>query len=301
MSGIVKHLIFITTCLFILPLPAQTRVDSIRNKIQQKDTTSVLVAAHRGHWRNTTENSLSAIESAIKVGVDIIEIDIQRTKDGHLILMHDETLERTTTGAGRIDSLNLEDIKELFLRNGIGVPTNQKVPTLKEALELAKGKVFLNLDKADRYIDDVYKLLKQTKCENMVVMKTSKPFVDVRVQFHEYLFHSILMPIIDMDMPYASNEIISYFNFMRPPIFELTFSDLENKQLRSIVNNMEDKAFLWYNTMWDSLSGGLNDDDALDCPDQVYGYLIDTLHANIIQTDRPAFLLNYLRKRGLHD
>ena len=59
-----------------------------------------LIAAHRGDWRNACENSLEAIENAIRMGVDIVEVDLQRTKDGELILMHDRKLDRTTTGYG---------------------------------------------------------------------------------------------------------------------------------------------------------------------------------------------------------
>ena len=62
----------------------------------------MLVVAHRGNWRSAPENSTAAIDSAIAMKVDIVEIDIQKTKDGQLILMHDNTLDRTTTGKGSI-------------------------------------------------------------------------------------------------------------------------------------------------------------------------------------------------------
>ncbi|WP_081939353.1 hypothetical protein [Sphingobacterium deserti] len=68
--------------------------------------------------------------------------------------------------------------------------------------------------------------------------------------------------------------------------------------LRSVFNN---KSLIWYNTLWDTLSGGHDDDMALESPDKAYGYLIDTLGATIIQTDRPAYLIDYLKKRNLHD
>ena len=73
-------------------------VDQIRKELFNPASGKVLVAAHRGDWRNACENSREAIENAVQMGVDIVEVDLARTKDGHLILLHDNTLDRTTTG-----------------------------------------------------------------------------------------------------------------------------------------------------------------------------------------------------------
>ncbi|WP_295222807.1 glycerophosphodiester phosphodiesterase family protein, partial [uncultured Chryseobacterium sp.] len=83
----------------------------------------ILVAAHRGDWRNYPENSIKAIEGAIKMGVDIVEIDLHKTKDGQLIVMHDSRLDRTTNGKGEIAETSLEDIRKLFLKNGANMLT----------------------------------------------------------------------------------------------------------------------------------------------------------------------------------
>jgi Glycerophosphoryl diester phosphodiesterase len=120
-----------------------------------------MVVAHRGDWRYAPENSILAIENAIKLGVDIIEVDVARTKDGHLVLMHDRTLDRTTTGKGRVSDWTLDSIKTLKLKNGAAIRTRHQVPTLEEALLAAKGKVMLNLDKAYELFDEVYALLEK--------------------------------------------------------------------------------------------------------------------------------------------
>ena len=93
-----KNTILIFIILFSSQLFAQTNVDNILTKLQTCDESTVLVAAHRGDWRNYPENSLEGINSAIEMGVDIVELDLQCTKDSVLILMHDNTLDRTTTG-----------------------------------------------------------------------------------------------------------------------------------------------------------------------------------------------------------
>jgi len=71
-------------------------LDSIINLYKNPSDHYVMVIAHRADWRNFPENSLEAIRSAIKLGVDMVEIDVRKTKDGKLILMHDETVDRTT-------------------------------------------------------------------------------------------------------------------------------------------------------------------------------------------------------------
>ena len=93
-----KFLLLPILSLIALSVIAQDRVSLIREKLINRDNSSVIVASHRGDWRNFPENSLEAIDNAIKMGVDIVELDVQRTKDGQLILMHDPTLNRTTTG-----------------------------------------------------------------------------------------------------------------------------------------------------------------------------------------------------------
>ena len=117
----------------------ENRVSKIRKKLIDRDKSSVIVVAHRGDWRNFPENSLEAIDNAIKMGVDVVELDVQRTKDSVLILMHDATLDRTTTGKGKISETLYDSIKPLDLRNGCAIRSIHKVPTLEEALLLAKG------------------------------------------------------------------------------------------------------------------------------------------------------------------
>ena len=88
--------------LFAFPfcLSADEPVKAIYAKITNPDNKEITVVAHRADWRYAPENSLAAIESSIRLGADVVELDVQKTKDGQLILMHDKTLDRTTTGKG---------------------------------------------------------------------------------------------------------------------------------------------------------------------------------------------------------
>lgn len=95
---------------------------------------------HRGATGHLIENTLGSINRAIELGVDFVEIDLRRTRDGHLVLLHDERVDRTTNGAGAIASLTLNQVRRLKTRDG------QYIPTLEEALDLADRRVGLMLE-----------------------------------------------------------------------------------------------------------------------------------------------------------
>jgi glycerophosphoryl diester phosphodiesterase len=263
--------------------------------------TIVIVVAHRGDWRNFPENSLEAIDNAIKMGVDIVELDVKKTKDGELILMHDRTLDRTTTGKGLVSENTLSDIRKLNLRNGCNIRTIHKVPTLEEALLHAKGKIMINLDQADLYFDQIYELMKKTGTTKQIIMKGRRPVAEVKKQFGDYLEDVIYMPIVDLDASGAEKHIEAFIKDMSPVAFELLFVKDTNLLPKKFATTLNGRSLIWYNTLWDTMAGGHDDDMSLQNPDSGYGYLIDTLGCRIIQTDRPAYLLDYLRKRKLHD
>ena len=296
-----NFLFFILLFITILSVSAQNRAELIRQKLLNRDSHSVIVASHRGDWRNFCENSLEAIDNAAKMGVDIVEIDVQRTKDGQLILMHDPKLDRTTTGKGFIKDTTLAYIRTLHLKNGCNIRTIHRVPTLEEALVHAKGKVMLNLDKADRYFDQVYELMKKTGTTKQIIMKGTKSAEEVKKQYGDYLKDVIYMPIIDIDKPNAIEQIDKFISDMHPVAFELLFKLDSNPIPPTLPNKLKRKALIWYNTLWDTMAGGHDDDMSLEDPDKGYGYLIDKLGARLLQTDRPQYLLTYLRSRKLHD
>ena len=102
--------------------------------------------AHRGASGNYPENTLIAFQKALEIGVDEIELDLYLTKDNHLIIMHDSTVDRTTDGTGAISELTLAEIKALDAGGVFGEQfRGERVPTWEEALELVQGKVGLNV------------------------------------------------------------------------------------------------------------------------------------------------------------
>ena len=281
--------------------PTPTRAEKIRTQLLTCDESSVIVVAHRADWRNFPENSLEAIQSSIDMGVDMLELDVQRTKDGVLILMHDHKLDRTTTGQGNIAETTWEEISKLNLKDHKGEVTGYKVPKLEDALLLCKDRIMINLDKADRYFDEVFALLDKTGTGDLIVMKGGQPADQVREKFGKYLDRVIYMPIVTINDEASEQAINAFMEDMKPVAFELCYSNAESPVPAKLKTSLKGRTLLWYNTLWASLCAGHHDDLAVEDPDGTYGFMIDSLGARILQTDRPQFMLEYLRSRNLHE
>lgn len=92
--------------------------------------------AHRGASAYAPENTLPAFKLAIEQGADGIELDVQRTADGHLVVVHDETISRTSNGIGKVADLTLEELRRCDFSNGFIGFRNTRIPTLEETLDL---------------------------------------------------------------------------------------------------------------------------------------------------------------------
>ena len=301
-----KTLLILFACICALTActeqkPTPTRAERIREQLLTCDESSVIVVAHRADWRNFPENSLEAIQSAIEMGVDMLEIDVQRTKDGVLILMHDHNLDRTTTGSGNIADTNWEDIAKLNLKDHQGNVTTYKVPKLEDALLACKDRIMINLDKADRYFDEVFAMLERTGTTNLIIMKGGQPANEVKEKFGKYLEKVIYMPVVNIDKPESEQAIYDFLNDLKPLAFELCWNNPESQVPAKMEKALKGRSLIWYNTLWDWLCAGHNDDKAVDNPDGTWGYMIDTLGARILQTDRPQLMIEYLRSRKLHE
>lgn len=104
---------------------------------------SLSITAHRGGADLGNENTLSCIDLGIKAGADVIEIDIHQTKDGKLIVCHDETINRTTNRKGKIEDLTFDEIREARIVGKSGEVTDEGLPTLGEVLAFVKDRCLL--------------------------------------------------------------------------------------------------------------------------------------------------------------
>ena len=130
-----RKIIFLLSVLLVsLSAEAESRIDKLLRNLHDKNSQYVFVIAHRGDWRNAPENSIQCIENAIAMGADMVELDIQQTKDNNFICMHDATLDRTSTGKGAIKNYTTTELKQFVLKSGNGIKTRRSIPTLEEAL-----------------------------------------------------------------------------------------------------------------------------------------------------------------------
>ncbi len=110
-----------------------------------------LLVAHRGGAGHRPENTLAAIEHAVGLGVDVIEVDVRCSADGHLVLLHDDSLDRTTNGSGEASSYSTEHLTGLDAGSHFGSRfADQGVPTLEAAAELVGDRAGWDFDLKDR-------------------------------------------------------------------------------------------------------------------------------------------------------
>ena len=159
----------------------------------------------------------------------------------------------------------------------------------------------VNLDKAYSILHDVYVILKKTDTADLVIMKGAQPVETVKREFGSYLDKVIYMPVVTIDEEKSMKVVEDYMEQLHPVAFELCYRNVSSPVPARMERRLAGKSLIWYNTLWASLAGGHDDEAARKDPDASYGYLINKLGARILQTDSPAFMLDYLRSKGWHD
>lgn len=151
-------------------------VDDLYHFLTYNENSYPLVSAHRGGPSDGfPENAIPTFAEVASKMPAIIECDIAMTKDSVLVLMHDETLDRTTTGKGRVSNKTYEELKDLKLRDNNGELTNYRIPTLEDALQWGIGRVIYTLDvKRSVPYEKVIELIRKTKAEaNSIIITYS--------------------------------------------------------------------------------------------------------------------------------
>ena len=297
---------FLKTTLLLLPFGLATissygQADKLIKQLHNPADKNIMVTAHRGDWRNAPENSLQGYKLAIAMGVDCIEVDLNKTSDGVIVIMHDGTIDRTTDGKGKPSDYTLEQLKKFHLRNGLGVITKHTIPTLEEVMLLAKGKVLVNLDKSLPYYNEAYAVLKKTGTLDQAIFKTDAPYQDVRARYPKILDSITFMAVINLDKPTGKQIIDDYQKNIKPVAFELIFQQDTSALLTNNAFIKNHGAKIWINSLWPSLNGGHADDVAVDEANTKDSWDWLIAHgATMLQTDRPKELLAYLRMKKMH-
>ena len=283
------------------------RAAMIAAQIHDPSSKYVVVVCHRGDWRNFPENSIPAIESIIRMGADMMELDLKMTKDSVLVLSHDSTLDRCTNGKGKIKDYTYQELLQFGLKKGHGVVVDTlKIPTLRQALEVCKDRICVNVDQGYSYYDQVLAIAEELGVVDQILIKSGSTIDKVAVKEAKHAHNAMYMPVVSLGNEEGRGLFESYIaRNVVPLAYELCFSGKDREIFDDACRRaVAQGSKVWVNTIWPSLCGGYgHDDDAAyvtgDC-DAVYGPLLDK-GVSIIQTDRPEMLVNYLRSIGRHD
>ncbi len=277
-------------------------VQDIIRALHDPQSKEVLVVAHRGDWRYAPENSVLSLERSISMGVDIVEIDLKKSKDGVLILLHDQTLDRTTSGKGKPGDYTWQELQKFTLKNEHGGPTRQKIMTFEDCMQRAKGKVMINIDKGYDYYQEAYAILEKTGTVDHAIIKSNKTYEEVKRENGDLLGGKLaFMPIVNLANPQAKSVITTYEKQLKPVAYELNFNTDQALEESGYQTIPQTGSKIWFNSLWASLNAGHDDEKSVEenDPEAGWGWLISH-GARLLQTDRPQELLNYLQGKGLH-
>lgn len=163
-----------------------------------------IISGHRGTRENgLPENSIPALKAVLKKTPAIFEVDPRYTKDSVAVMIHDATLDRTTTGKGKVADYSWKELRKLRLKNAAGEVTNYKINTLDELIKWAKGKTILNLDKKD---------IPPAKIAEIIRKHQAYPWVWVTVHsLEEAAFHLAQHPDQYLSMHLRTIEAVQQF------------------------------------------------------------------------------------------
>ena len=290
------------------------RAEAIAAQMHDPTSEYVIVICHRGDWRNFPENSIPAIESIIRMGADVMELDLKMTKDSVLVLSHDADVKRCTNfgsvfrnepgKSAKISDLTLEEIKMLSLKRAHNVTIDTvRMPTLRQALACCKDRICVNVDQGYEFYDQVLAITEELGVTDQILIKGSKPIEVVAAHEAKYEHNMMYMPVVDIQREKGIELFNSYMDQGVVPLaYEICWHNNDDDAFPQACRTIREQGSkIWVNTIWASLCGGDgNDDDAAYIsadPDEVYRQYLDQ-GVTMIQTDRPQMLIKYLEKQG---
>jgi glycerophosphoryl diester phosphodiesterase len=298
----------LTALALTISAPAQARDPSL-DRLLHEDRRTVLVAAHRACWKKSSENAIDGIRTCIADGIDMVEIDVRTTRDGVLILMHDETVDRTTDGHGAVANLTLADLRRLRLRErggGTGTAITQRgIPTFAEALAAIRGRVLMNIDVKAASLDRIITAVSAARTNRDVVLNVPID-VDPAILRRAKALGIAVQPVylerrstdttaVAIRRAAALHPTAIQLIFDSPAVIDTARHQSGRPRPRLFVNTMAQDIATGTPM---NLSGPFLDTRAIDDPDAIWGILI-AKGVTIIQTDEPWRLKSWLIDKGL--
>ena len=277
----ISVLVFLISC--VSTKPTLNHSNALR-AFQDSNSKIVLVAAHRGAHMNNFENSIASTKEAIRLGVDIIEVDVRTTKDGHVVLMHDSSIDRTTTGKGKVEDMTLSEIRKYRLKAPYGRISSEVVPTFEDFLRVAKGKIMVDVNMKTDNVNGIIWAVSQAGINKEVFYFDND--YDQLDRIKELNKSAQVMP-----RAYSYQMADSAITKFSPPVVHIDpafYTDSLTAMLR------KKNSRVWINTL-----GEIDCNIRAGNGEKVLEELLK-YGANMVQTDEPEMLLQLLRQKGLH-
>lgn len=280
------------------PVP-RSGIAITRHAFADPRSSHIITVAHRACWEAAPENSLAAIEACVALGIDAVENDVRHTRDGVAVIMHDETVDRTTNGHGRVADLSWAELSRLHLRarnGGAGAAvTSERVPTLDAYIAAAKNRLMIVYDVKDGSQRETFAHIEKAGA------------VDQAIFFYECLDQTLAKAIA----PFRGRVVAIPIMFgkdgplapaaARCPSHPAGWAHVkwsDGDWIRNVAADQPRHAIrLWTATMFPQDNAGHDDALALKDPDAAWGAQIRA-GARMIMTNQPTALMRFLRERA---
>lgn len=224
-------------------LPITTPED-LHHFFQYKPGNKPIISGHRGGTeKGFPENSIEAFENTLKYTPAFYEIDPRLTRDSVLVLLHDATLDRMTTGKGKLADYTYAEIKKLFLKDKEGNVTPYRIPTLEEAIKWARGKTVLNLDIKDVPLELTANMIEKLRAEAFVMVtvhnaKQAKFYLDrnKNQQFSAFVLKPDALKAYE-DVGIPASQMIAYIGPTIKPDNQVLYKMLHDKGIRCMISS----------------------------------------------------------------
>lgn len=216
---------------------------------------NILVIAHRGASGAAPENTMASFREAIKLKVDMIELDVHQTVDGVVVVIHDKTVERTTNGKGKVKEMTFEEIQQLDAGSWFDSQfKNEKVPSLEKIIQEMNGevKLLIEVKKGNSYYPDIEKnimtLIYKYNAKNWCIIQSFETEVinnfkqiDPEVELHKLVTGNIPGLPLYVD---NSLKVGSIFKFDEVASINPNFRLINKKRVEKIHKNGQ-KVIAW--------------------------------------------------------
>lgn len=240
-----------------------------------------IVVSHRGDHTQAPENTLQAYANAIKAGADYVEIDLRTTVDSQLVIMHDATVDRMTSGKGLIKDLTYDSLRRLKVSNKQHPEWGEfDIPTFSQVLDLCKDKIYIYLDFKNADPAVAYKEIVRHGMERQVVV-----YINAPLQFTGWRNAAPAMPLM-VSLPRTVRDTATLTPFLdkyHPEILDGNFDEYTPE----MVQLAKAKGYLVLPDIQRAGEGPVLWEQAVQ------------KGIRALQTDHPGDLVAWLKEKGL--